>query len=77
MTSKIDYNKIANTLVARFDYEIPGPMFANLMSVLSKREREIYLSLSYGLSQKSTVITTKDSREIKKQREEINKMYGD
>ena len=75
MTSKIDYNKIANTLIARFDVTVTGTMHAKLVSVLSKREREIYLGLTYVLNSKSTVITTALSREIKRQREDISKLF--
>ena len=75
MTSKIDYNKIANTLIARFDDEVTGEIHAKLVSVLSKREREIYFGLTYVLNTKSTVITTKLSREIKREREDISKLF--
>lgn len=75
MTAKIDYNKIANTLIARFDSEVTETMHTKLMSILSTREREIYLGLAYVLNSKSTVITTELSREIKRQREDISKLF--
>jgi len=72
MTAKIDYNKIANALISYFDSEITVIICLNFTNALNHREHQIFTEIMNIMKNRDVEMTTKETREIKRQREEIN-----
>ena len=76
MTSKIDYNKIANALIVRFNDEASGSDYQDMLNLMNKRELEIYHNMRDEFSMRVVFLTTKESREIKRQRERLDGLFA-
>ena len=72
MTSKINFNKIAYALIGRFDNEVSIDDYGELFKLMNNKEREIFFVIELKMRDKSVIITTKESREIKKQRDRLD-----
>ena len=75
MTSKIDFNKIAYALIGRFDNEVSIDDYGELFKLMNNKEREIFFVIELKMRDKSVIITTKESREIKKQRDRLDTLF--
>ena len=75
MTSKIDFNKIAYALIGRFDNEVSIDDYGELFKLMNNKEREIFFVIELKMHDKSVIITTKESREIKKQRDRLDTLF--
>ena len=77
MTSKIDYNKIANALIVRFDAEASGSDYQDMLNLMNKRELEIYHNMRDEFSMRAVFLRTKESHAIKKAIEDTNRLFSD
>ena len=75
MTTKIDYNKIANGIIARFDGEISGGDYQFVFNLMNKREKDIFTLIEFKMIDKLVLITTRESREIKRQRSRLDTLF--
>ena len=75
MTSKINFNKIAYALIGRFDNEVSTEDYGKLFKLMNNKEREIFFVIELKMHEKSVIITTKESREIKKQRDRLDTLF--
>lgn len=75
MTSKIDFNKIANALIVRFNDEASGSDYQDMLNLMNKRELEIYHNMRDEFSMRAVFLTTKESREIKRQRDRLDTLF--
>ena len=75
MTSKIDYNKIANALIVRFNDEASRSDYQDMLDLMNKRELEIYHNMRDEFSMRAVFLTTKESREIKRQRDRLDTLF--
>ena len=77
--SSINYSKVVQTLIARFDLEVSSGQHMGLLLSLNLKERRLYFNLELEMSKKETdvLITTATSRKIREQRRQIGKMFTD
>ena len=77
--SSINYSKVVQTLIARFDLEVSSEQHFGLLLSLNLKERRLYFNLELEMSKKGTdvLITTSTSRKIREQRHEIEKPFKD
>ena len=76
MTSKINFNKIAYALIGRFDNEVSTDDYGKLFKLMNNKEREIFFVIELKMHDKSVIITTKESREIKRQRDRLDTLFA-
>ena len=76
MPSKINFNKIAYALIGRFDNEVSTDDYGKLFKLMNNKEREIFFVIELKMHDKSVIITTKESREIKRQRERLDTLFA-
>ena len=77
--SSINYSKVVQTLIARFDLEVSSEQHFGLLLSLNLKERRLYFNLELEMSKKGTdvLITTSTSRRIQEQRRQIGKLFKD
>ena len=78
MTS-INYSKVVQALIARFDPQVSVQEHADLRTLLNWEERNLYFYLQYemGRDKNDVIITTARSRKIQEQKHEIGKLFKD